>query len=54
MQGRQNRTAAEHFWRRGVEPTVDITQTTDNSASLAHRLHRFTITLAFGPVGRAS
>src|SRR4051812_16364714 len=39
----QKRTAGEHFWRRGVMPTVDTTHTTDSSASREHRLQAFSM-----------
>src|SRR5208283_2613634 len=43
MHPRQNKTAVEHFWRRGLVPTVETTQTTENSASREHRLHGFSM-----------
>src|SRR5580658_7776321 len=47
MHRRQKRTAAEHFWRRGLTPIVERTITTDISASREQRLHDFNMAVCF-------
>jgi hypothetical protein len=52
MHSRQNRTAVEHFWRRGLIPTDEITQTTENTASREPQLHGFSMAAyARDPIG---
>jgi hypothetical protein len=35
----------EHFWRRGLTPTVEITAASENCAGPVQRLQRFVLTL---------